>query len=487
MKRILFLAFISLFFIGCKDKEVTTPPSSNGVTFQYTNKWIYDTMSELYYWNTTLPIYKSSDSNPSDYFKTLKNKDDRFSAIFPSYQDIMNQLNGVSAAEIGFEFKLYTESETNSNVLGQIIYIKRGTPAEKLGIKRGFLFRKINGQQLTTTNYSTLLNLLYDSSSSANVTFSNYSNGLFIDNTSATTIAKVTNYQEDPVYIDTVYTVQNKKIGYLMYNFFTNDAGDNSKKYDLELNSVIGNFKSQNVSELIIDLRYNHGGMMTSAVNFASMLVPNLTTDKVFCYTEFNKIITNYFNSDEFKKQSSENPFVSNFATTINPTSPSVITVPIQNLGNNLQRIFFLTGKGTASASEMVINGIKPFLPCVLIGDTTVGKNVGSTLVHDVDNPKNLWAFMPIYLKYFNKDHLSDFTKGFVPNFRVNDDFQNQLGDTNEALLATAISQITSVKVRASKVPAIERSCVKSSVDFKSVHDVLIMDNKSLVGFRNRK
>jgi carboxyl-terminal processing protease len=488
MKRIFIFSFIIFFLFACKHEEVTLPTTpSTDVSSQYVNKWIYDNMSQLYYWNTTLPTYKSSDSNPSDYFKTLKNKDDRFSAIFQNYQDIVNQLNGVSTADIGFEFQLYTESESNNNLLGQIFYFKRGTPAEKLGIARGTIFRKINGQQLTTTNYNKLLNYFSDNSNSATVTFSSYQNGLFIDNPVATTIAKVSNYKEDPVFLDTVYTVQNKKIGYLVYNFFTNDAGDNSKKYDLELNSVIGDFKSQNVTELIIDLRYNHGGMMTSANNFASMLVPNLAADKVFSYTEYNNNFTNYFNSSDYKSQSNVNPFVSNFSMSIKPTYPTSTSIPIQNIGNNLQRIFFLTGKGTASASEMVINGLKPFLPCVLIGDTTVGKNVGSILVNDEDNPKNLWAFMPIVLKYFNKDHQSDFTKGFVPNFLVKDYYQNQLGDINEVLLATAIGQITGLKVNASKAPSIERTRFRSSVGLKPIHDVLIVDSKLLMGIRNRK
>ncbi|MEI7504977.1 MAG: S41 family peptidase, partial [Paludibacter sp.] len=299
------------------------------------------------------------------------------------------------------------------------------------------------------------------------------------------TVTKAVNYQEDPVYMDTVYTVQNKKVGYLVYNFFTNDAGDESMKYDLELNSAIESFKVQNVSELIIDLRYNHGGMMSSAVHLSSMLVPNLTTNKVFAYTEYNKNYTDYFNSAEFKSKYSENPFITNFATTIDVTSPSTVKTPVQNIGNNLQRIFFLVGNGTASASEMVINGLSPFLPVVLIGDTTVGKNVGSTLVNDTQNTNNQWAFMPIILKYFNKDHLSDFTQGFAPNYLVMDDYGNQLGNISEDLLGKAISQISGLQVVAKAAP-IKRALVKSSFDFKRINNGLVVKNKYMDGYINR-
>ena len=482
MKRILFLLCVSLLLVNCKDDVKLSATDELNKTV---NTWLYQTMNDLYYWNTTLPAVRSTIEKPSDYFKTLIYKDDRFSAIFESYKDILNELNGVTASEIGFDFQLYKESATNENVLGVVLYVKRGTPAQALGIKRGDIFRKINGEQITIANYSTVVNYLYDSSVSSSVTFSIDNFGSFVDKP-AVTVNKASNYHEDPVYLDTVYTVQNKKIGYLVYNFFTNDDGDKSMKYDLELNNVIGNFKQQNISELIIDLRYNHGGMMTSAVNLASMLVPDLTANKVFSYTEYNQNYTNYFNSADFKSQYNENPFVNNFALTINPTIAGSATFPILNVGNNLQRIFFLTGTGTASASEMVINGIKPFLPCVLIGDTTVGKNVGSTLVHDTNNAKNQWAILPIILKYFNKDHQSDFTKGFAPNFLVKDDYSNQLGDSREALLGKAISQITGSQVSASKSASVNRVLLKSSLDFKRVHDGLIMKNKSTDSYLNQ-
>lgn len=482
MKRILFLFLgLSLFLVGCKDESSETEELN-----KYVNEWVYQNMDGLYYWNTSLPAFRSSAENPNDYFKTLKNKDDRFSAIFESYQYILNQLNGVSSSEIGFDFQLYAESLYNENVYGVVLYVKHGTPAEKLGIKRGDIFRKINGTQITMTNYSTVIGYLFDNSTNSRITFSVYQNNVYTDK-AAVTVTKAVNYNEDPVYMDTVYTVQNKKVGYLVYHFFTNDPGDKSLKYDLELNNAIGRFKQQNITELVIDLRYNHGGMMSSAVRLASMLVPNLTSNKVFSYTEYNQNYTNYFNSAEFKSQTTENPFVNNFATTIDvATTTTKASYPVLNVGGNLQRIFFLTGRGTASASEMVINGLKPFLPCVLIGDTTVGKNVGSTLVNDEDNKKNQWAFMPIILKYFNKDHQSDFTKGFAPDFLIADDYLSQLGDVNEDLLAKALSQISGIQQSAAKSALPRRRSLGSSISFKPLREGLIVKSKSIDSYLNR-
>ncbi|MFZ4583396.1 MAG: S41 family peptidase, partial [Paludibacter sp.] len=336
MKKNLFLfAMLCLFVVSCKNNdEVDTPEM-----YKYVNEWLYDNMSAVYYWNTTLPYYKSSADKPSVYFKSLIYKDDRFSAIFESYEQIKNELNGITASEAGFEFQLYRESDANENVIAIVLYTKMGTPAQLLGIKRGDIIRKMNGKQLTMTNYSDVINYLFDSSTSVNLTFSDFNNSVFTDKTPVV-LNKVNGYKDNPVYLDTVYTIQNKKIGYLVYHFFTNDPGDNTMKYDLELNTAIGQFKQQNITDLVVDLRYNHGGMMTSAINLASMLVPNLTTNKVFSYTDYNRNYADYFNSSSFKNQyPNENPFSDNFATTIDITSPNTDKIPVQNIGNSLQRI----------------------------------------------------------------------------------------------------------------------------------------------------
>jgi hypothetical protein len=205
----------------------------------------------------------------------------------------------------------------------------------------------------------------------------------------------------------------------------------------------------------------------------------------VFNYTEYNQNYTDYFNSDDFKNEFDENPFVDNFATTIEVEKPTKPTYPLQNVGDKLQRIYFITGTGTASASEMVINGLKPYINCVLIGDTTVGKNVGSTLIHDEENTENQWAIMPIILKYFNKDHQSDFSDGFAPEFQLQDDYSYQLGDTREALLAKAISQITGVQVTPSRIrrlPVVGNPF--SGVGLQNKQRGLILRNKAVELYR---
>lgn len=433
IKKLFFLLLLASL-VSCEEK-ISDEKSLNA----YVNEWIYVNMEGLYYWNKDLPAFKKNYNHPEEYFETLLHHEDRFSAIFDDYDALINRLAGVSPAEIGFDYKLFLESNTSEKVICVVTYSKPNTAARISGIKRGDIINRINGTPITLANYQQLLSSFADQTTTVKLGFAVYSNGSYV-NTEEKTLSKSTNYVENPIYLDTVYTIGTQKIGYLVYNFFTGDPGDKSFSYDLELNSVMGEFVSKGVSELIVDLRYNSGGMMTSAIHLGSMLVPGLDAGKIFSYTEYNKNLTDYFSSAEYKKKYSDNPFEEYFTTSINTGKSQV---PVSSLGARLQRIYFLTGNSTASASEMVINGLKPYLPCVLIGDVTYGKNVGSVVVNDDENPNNKYAFMPIVLKYFNKDRKSDFSTGFVPDYEVDDDITHQLGDTDEELLATALARIT--------------------------------------------
>ncbi|MDD4010234.1 MAG: S41 family peptidase, partial [Fermentimonas sp.] len=109
-------------------------------------------------------------------------------------------------------------------------------------------------------------------------------------------------------------------------------------------------------------------------------------------------------------------------------------------------RLYVLTSGWTASASEFIINGLKPYMDVILIGETTYGKNVGSITLYEENDPKNKWGMQPIVVKFANSLGFSDFTAGFAPNYEV-DEFENlylyEFGDSNDPLLGTALSNIT--------------------------------------------
>jgi C-terminal processing protease CtpA/Prc len=108
-------------------------------------------------------------------------------------------------------------------------------------------------------------------------------------------------------------------------------------------------------------------------------------------------------------------------------------------------KVYILTSSRTASASELIINGLKPYMDIFIIGDKTTGKNVGSIALEDEKNPSNKYGLLPIVSQSFNSLDQSDYSTGFVPNITLKESSERlrQLGDTKELLLRTAISQIT--------------------------------------------
>ena len=222
-----------------------------------------------------------------------------------------------------------------------------------------------------------------------------------------------------------------------MYNFFAFGPEDKSDRFLLETNEIFGRFKALDVDELVLDLRYNSGGYVMMSTYLSSMILPALSRDKVFCYFRYNDYLQAFYN-----KQYGEDYFLMHFKENFFPTGSS-LAVLLNNL--NLGRLIVLTGEYTASASEQLINGLKAYMPVILIGKTTYGKNVSSLSIYEQNNPKNRWGMQPIVAKVFNSLGESDYTTGFEPDIELTELSvydQSALGDTSELLLNAAISLI---------------------------------------------
>jgi C-terminal processing protease CtpA/Prc len=141
-----------------------------------------------------------------------------------------------------------------------------------------------------------------------------------------------------------------------------------------------------------------------------------------------------------------------------------------ENLGNTLtgNRVYVLTSSRTASASELIVNGLKPYMDVYLIGNTTTGKNVGSIPFEDEANPENKYGILPIVTQSFNSLDQSDYATGFKPNVEALESAELllPLGDINEQLLRKALSQITGT-APSGRILKSERLDLGSSLDQK--------------------
>ncbi|SFO77902.1 Peptidase family S41 [Algoriphagus ornithinivorans] len=439
------LGLMTISFWSCKDDEDTLPevePGSNAAI----NRWISEVMEEAYYWLENLGTPISENSDPEDYFESLLFRPtDRFSVIYPDYQELLNSLNGVTL-EAGYEFILFRESQNSDNVIAEITYIKKNSPAATAGLRRGDIIRTINGQQMTVTNFREVIGAI---SSQHTITYLRYNEGSqAFENQGQLQLTPV-QLAENPNFLDTIYTINNQKIGYVVYHFFAPGPGNNSNAYDQETDAIFAKFKAEGINHLIVDFRYNGGGFVSSAINLASLIAPGVSTNDIFLKRKFNSFLSRF---DEFKNVNAK--FLSKS----------------QNLGNTLSgnRVYVLTSSRTASASELIINGLKPYMDVFIIGDVTTGKNVGSVPIEDEDNPQNSYGLLPIVFQSFNSQDKSDYSNGFTPNITAKETAERlrQFGDVNEQLLRTAITQITGTPP-SGRFEKLDRMDLGSTLDLK--------------------
>jgi carboxyl-terminal processing protease len=306
---------------------------------------------------------------------------------------------------------------------------------------------------LTGTNYQ---DLLQSNTDSYTFGFASLVNGTLTDNTQTKQVTALV-FQQDPVLLDTTYTIGGKTIGYVVYNQFIPGAlktdGTTSNTYDLKLDNIFGKFKQKGVNELVLDLRYNRGGYVSSATNLASLIGRNIDASKVFYTQKWNSTVTAAYNKDYGVGWNTKN-----------------FVPKATNIGGNLSRVYVVTTSSTASASELIINGLRPFMTVNTIGTTTVGKNVGSITISDASG-KIKWGMQPITFKSANAQGFTDYAGGFTPTIEVKEPSYGMkaFGDVTEVMLSEAIFQISGTRMaRRATSTEVTQPSLFSSIDSKA-------------------
>jgi hypothetical protein len=223
--------------------------------------------------------------------------------------------------------------------------------------------------------------------------------------------------------------------------------GDTTELYN-EFSRVFNRFAGAGISDLVVDLRYNGGGYVSVQQKLANWLAPSSANGQLMMKEQFNDKYSEYNTTDYFKK-----------------------------LGSlNLNRIYFIVSRSTASASELLINNLKPFMDVQLVGPSkTYGKPVGFFPV-----PVGDWYIFPVSFRSTNKNGQGNYFNGMDLNSQVADGLDKDWGDIGEACLQSALSNITTGAYRT--------SAVKETVEIKSVNDVLSAPEfKGAVEVRKRK
>jgi len=394
--------------------------------------------------------YLSTFGSPEELFSSLIYDNspefkDKFSFLVDDYIELEQLLSGTTTSN-GMEFGLRRLFGGSPVVFGYVRYVMPNTDAEAKGIERGFIFNSVNNTPLYY-NSETDNNIGLLSSDSYTINLATYDNNgtpeteddSIISGTESITLF-ASPYTENPVFKTEIIDVNESNVGYLMYNGFTG-----TDVFDSQLNSVFGDFASAGITDLVLDLRYNPGGSVRTATWLASMITGQFTNE-VFIKEQWNNEI-----QTEIENTNPEylvNPFVDEMIKIDNNNSV-IFQENINHL--NLSKVYILTTESTASASELIINGLKPYIEVVQIGTTTTGKYQASITLYDSPdfrrqgaNPNHTYALQPLIFKSLNANDVTDYYNGLTPTITLAENYDNLgvLGNVNEPLLAEAIAHI---------------------------------------------
>ncbi len=427
MKRIntilIAIAILSIMLTSCK-------PDPIEVENDILTEWIWDVMNEIYLWSDDVDqnLYPTEE-DPESFFYQLLHPNDRFSWIVDDHQGLINSFNNVELSNgISPYFIRVSDSD---NVIVIVEYVAKDSPADIAGIMRGDIITDINGSEITIENY---IDLFY--SEVATLTFAIYDDGAIYANGIEHTLTAVV-IDQNPVNHYEIIDYQDTDIGYIAYTHFTSGEGD---KWLDSLDGIFAELQSEGVKELVIDLRYNPGGSVYLALHLASMISPATVpgNNNPFVNFKWNDLYQNSFIQEE--GLDSDN-LVIYFEET-----------PSYNL--DLSRVYFLTTSHSASASELLIIGLDPYMLVEQIGEDTYGKCYGSITIEDTEEPvRHEWAMQPIVFKFANALGYTDFLDGIPPKYEVEDFLLDAkpFGDITDPQLAKALELITGVSPIAKK------------------------------------
>lgn len=403
LKNKVFFIILSLFFTGCVSEEdipggtppVTSPEWSDA---EVINHWIYSQMNHYYLWRDDLPDSTSCDYTiaPRNFYEGLLSDKDRFSYL--------TQNPDWRPQATGFAYQDYlTESGER---ISEVLYVTSAN-ARTAGLRRGD-FVKI--EELTGSHVTLSVLNLCD-----NIIEIGRSLSYSIDSRASL---------NESVYMDSVYDIEGQRIGYLCYLEFDepDDFYESFKK-----------FASSNIDNLILDLRYNPGGLVSTCRKLCSLIAPSTAYGQIFQQSSYNEIVA----KENFTKYGNEMTF--SFFDSPDTEGP---TFGKKFSYLKLPKIFILTSSNTASASEATINSLRPYMDVVIIGEQTVGKGVG---MFTISRKEIKYALVPITFRFYNSQGETIPEDGIIPDYYVPDGYKTlkrELGELEEPLLRQAMSLI---------------------------------------------
>jgi carboxyl-terminal processing protease len=440
MKKIAALTVVLFLLVtlnACKKKDATPDNPNPTPTPTATEKdlladSVYLYSKEVYLWHSVIPSYEQFNPRQyevSDEFTSAENVMDAITKLEPldrySFVTTQEESSGLQTGankDYGFFVKALALDYAYplDSIHWFVSYVYNTSTAGTSGVQRGWYINKINGTTISYDNASVdiLNDIFFGSTTSATFEF------VKPDGNTATANLSKTEFTANSVLFDTVYHSNDgsKQVGYVVFNQF---FGAPSRA---ELANVFSYFQQQGINELIVDLRNNRGGSTETQDTLADLIAPQSANNQMMYQYLFNDSL-----------QANKFPLLRHkYGFGLGSFTSQNNTVKYEKAGNlNLSRVLFIVSGSTASASELLINNLRPYMDVKLVGDTTYGKPVGFFPI-DIYN----YSIYPISFKTVNSAGSADYYSGFAPDKLTPDGVDKNWGDIEEPSLATALNYI---------------------------------------------
>jgi carboxyl-terminal processing protease len=395
MRRILSSIVFTVALLCPWIASAQNPPTSCTTTSQ--NLWVRDQLNTYYYWYQFLPagVNPAGYNSPEAYLEAVRYRpiDNTFSFIANAAS---NDAFYSDSQFIGYGFGNQT---TNTEI--RVLQVYDDSPASEAGLSRGDRIVTVNGRSVPSMVADGSIGGAFGAADIGVATSIEWDTQAG-ERRSARMVKRLVTIPT--VSLTRVVEVDGRKVGYLFFRNFVQPSV-------AALTEAFTALKTAGATELVLDLRYNGGGLVDVAVHLAS-LIGGVRTN--------GQVMLNYVHNDKI------GPILNKTTRFANPDEAL-----------NLQRLVVITTRGSASASELVINSLRAYIPVTIIGDTTYGKPVGQYGLRFCDK-----VLYPVAFSIKNANNEGDFFDGLAVDCAAGDDYTHQLGDSAEASLAEALTFI---------------------------------------------